>query len=218
VVVPFAVLAGMAGPYRVRELVRTGGWVAGGVLAVVVAVMLASGLGFGWVGGLTSSGLSVQWTAPMTAIGLFIGYVARLFGGDLNAVPAMRVIGVLLLVPLLGFLWWRAWRRGSPLPAAGLALGATVVLAPVFHPWYATWPLAVLACTVWRTGWFVVPCAVACFLVLPDGYGLALASRFPGTLAMTGLLVGLAVWAIRRHRSGHGFRIGAADRRDAVRS
>jgi alpha-1,6-mannosyltransferase len=226
VVVPFAVLAGNVGPYRVRELVRTGAWVAGGLLAAVASVMLASGLAFGWVGGLTSSGLSVQWTSPTTAVGLFVGYVGRLFGAHVNAVPVTRTLGVIALAPLLFYLWWRVWRRGvgtepdpcPPLHGAGLALASTVVLAPVFHPWYATWPLALLACTARRTAWFVVPCAVACFLVLPNGYGLALATRFPGTLAMTGLVVWLVVWAVRRSRSADGFRIGARDRSPPVRS
>ena len=70
---------------------------------------------------------------------------------------------LLVLAVLLAALWWWAWstlrrlndvrQRAARLAAArprvaltgaGLALAATVLLAPVFHPWYATWPLAVL--------------------------------------------------------------------------
>ena len=94
---------------------------------------------------------------------------------------------------VLVVLWWRA-RRGDALLGAGLALAATVVLAPVFHPWYATWPLAVLAATLRRpTLWLVVPCAVAAALCLPDGYNLALATKAQGAIVMTALVVYLAV-------------------------
>ncbi len=83
---------------------------------------------------------------------------------------------------------------------AGLALAATVALAPVFHPWYATWPLAVLAVAATRTAWFVVPSAVASFLVLPDGTNLARLAKAPGAVAMTLLVVGLAIWGLPRLR------------------
>ena len=91
---------------------------------------------------------------------------------------------------------------------AGLALAVTVLLAPVFHPWYAVWPLAVLAATVrHETLWLVAPCAVAAALCLPDGYNLALATKAQGAVAMTLLLISLT-WKVRheanrdRHRAG----------------
>jgi hypothetical protein len=71
-----------------------------------------------------------------------------------------------------------------------------VLLAPVFHPWYATWPLAVLAATAHRTRWFVVPVTVAAFLTLPDGTSLARFSKVPGTV----LMIALIVWALLRWR------------------
>ncbi|MEV7628350.1 polyprenol phosphomannose-dependent alpha 1,6 mannosyltransferase MptB [Actinoplanes sp. NPDC089786] len=84
---------------------------------------------------------------------------------------------------------------------AGLALVATVALAPVFHPWYLTWPLAVLAATLRRdTRWLVVPCAVASVLCLPDGYNLALAAKAQGAIAMTVVVVGVVVYAVRWRR------------------
>jgi alpha-1,6-mannosyltransferase len=101
-------------------------------------------------------------------------------------------------VVVLIVLWWRA-RRGDALLGAGLALAATVLLAPVFHPWYATWPLAVLAATLPRpTLWLVAPCAVAAALCLPDGYNLALATRAQGAIAVVALLVYLEVRSTRR--------------------
>jgi hypothetical protein len=210
VVVPFAMLAALAGPYRPRALLRDGGPVAGGAAFAVLAVTLASGLGWGWVNGLARSGDSVQWTSPSTAFGLTVDYAARPFGVTLDAVPVFRVIGIAALAVLLVVLWWRT-RHRDPVLGAGLALAATVALAPVFHPWYAAWPLVILAATVGGqragsggqsagsgagpTRWLVVPGLVISFLTLPDGTNLARFTTFPGALAMTALvLVLLLVW------------------------
>jgi alpha-1,6-mannosyltransferase len=117
----------------------------------------------------------------------------NLLGRGFDAIPVTRILGIAGLVAVLAVLWWRA-RDGDPLLGAGLALAATVVLAPVFHPWYLTWPLAVLAATLRRdTLWLVVPCAVASALCLPDGYNLALATKAQGAIAMTVLIVVVAL-------------------------
>lgn len=65
-----------------------------------------------------------------------------------------------------------AAQLGGVLFGAGVALAATVAPAPVFYPWYATWPLTVPAAT-WsgprpRTATIVLlPAAVVSALVLP---------------------------------------------------
>ncbi|WP_412539944.1 polyprenol phosphomannose-dependent alpha 1,6 mannosyltransferase MptB [Longispora sp. K20-0274] len=84
--------------------------------------------------------------------------------------------------------------------AAGWALGYTVLLAPVFHPWYALWPLAVLAVADWRRwlGWVVTALA---FLVLPDGFNLARVTKFPGALLMAAL-AGYLLWRVLRAAGG----------------
>jgi alpha-1,6-mannosyltransferase len=200
VVLPFAALAAIAGPYRLRALVRDGGLVVGSALAAVLAVTIGSGLGFGWVGALSRSGDSVQWTSPPTAVGLTIGYAADLVGPRVNAVPAVRLVALAVLAAVLVALWWRA-RHGDPLRAAGTALVATVALGPVFHPWYATWPLAVVAATAVAIRQVVVGvCAAVSFLVLPDGTGLSRGTQLPGALAMTALLIAVGVLAWRHYR------------------
>jgi alpha-1,6-mannosyltransferase len=172
--------------------------VGGAAVAVLAAVSLASGLGLGWVRGLTGSGASVQWTSPPTAVGMTVNLIGQAFGAGWDAVPVTRVLGIAVLAAVLAVLWWRA-RRGDPLLGAGLALAATVALAPVFHPWYLTWPLAVLAATLHRdTRWLLIPCAVAAALCLPDGYNLALATRAQGAVLMTALVVVLLVRRERR--------------------
>lgn len=186
-----------------------------GAAAVLAVVTFLSGRGLGWVKGLEGSSVSVQWTSPPTAVGMAL----RLAG--LHAVPVTRVIGIAALVIVLAWLWWRA-RRGEPLLYAGLALAATVVLAPVFHPWYATWPLAVLAATVRRvTLWLVAPPAAAAALCMPDGYNLALATKTQGSLLMTVFIVVLTGKALHetknryRRVAGAGHGPDRLSRRDA---
>ncbi|MFY1616906.1 polyprenol phosphomannose-dependent alpha 1,6 mannosyltransferase MptB [Micromonospora sp. WMMD736] len=231
VVVPFAVLAGASG----RTVFRSGAWLAGGLVGALLGSSALTGLGFGWVGGLTRSGDSEQWTSPPTAVGFVVDYAGALLGRDPQAVPVTRVLALALLAVVLVALWWRTWRTwrradagSGGLPAAsggssagsaglsagaarcraalhgaGLALVATVVLSPVFYPWYATWPLALLALTAARTTWFALPVAVAAFLVLPDGTNLARFTKAPGALAMTVLLLFLLLWrtGVRARRS-----------------
>ena len=201
VVVPFALLLAVR---SAAALLRAGGQLLGGLAGVLVLVSLISGRGLGWITGLQGSGVSVQWTSPSTAVGMTIGLVGP------DAVPVTRVIGIVVLVVVLVWLWLRA-RRDDPLLYAGLALAATVVLAPVFHPWYATWPLAVLAATVRRaTRWLVIPPAVGAALCLPDGYNLALATKSQGAILMTVFLIVLIGKALHDTKNRHS-RVGSPD-------
>ncbi|PWU62242.1 DUF2029 domain-containing protein [Micromonospora globispora] len=219
VVLPFAALAAVRGGYTVRALLRDAAWLAGGVLAALLVTSLVTGLGVGWVGGLAHSGDSEQWTSPPTAVGFVVDYAGELVGREPGAVPVARVVALVLLAVVLAGLWWWAWtslrrpndvrqqvvrpavaRPRVTLTGAGLALAATVLLAPVFHPWYATWPLAVLSVAtvaVARTNWFVLPCAVASVLALPDGTNLARFTKAPGAVAMTALVLVVAGSAVR---------------------
>ncbi|GAB1690282.1 polyprenol phosphomannose-dependent alpha 1,6 mannosyltransferase MptB [Krasilnikovia sp. M28-CT-15] len=189
-----------SGPVPLRALLRPGAVLAAGAAGALGAVSLAAGLGFGWIRNLADSGVSVQWTSPPTAVGLSVSALARVFGADIDAVPVARLAGVVALAAVLVALWWRA-RGGGALLGAGLALAATVALAPVFHPWYLTWPLAVLAATsVGARRWLAAACAVAAALCLPDGYNLALATRVQGAFAVTALLVVMLVVPLVRAR------------------
>jgi hypothetical protein len=201
VVVPFAVLAAVPPRAALRALCRPALIVGGGLLAAAVAVSALSGRGPGWVAGLLRSGDTVAWTSPSTAVGL----TAELLGAPAGTIAVTRAIGVAVLAVLLVVLWLRA-RRGGALTGAGLALAAVVLCAPVFHPWYATWPLAVLAATVPDTGpdtgpagrWLLGLCAFAATLTTPAGYNWALYTRVPGALVVTAAVLALAVAAVRR--------------------
>jgi alpha-1,6-mannosyltransferase len=196
VVLPFAVLAAVPPSSPVRTLWRPAALIAAGAVGAVGLVSLVSGRGLGWIAGLLRSGDTVAWTSPSTAVGLTVQAVT-----GVDAVGVTRVLGVLLLVVVLPVLWWRA-RDGGALPGAGLALGVTVLCAPVFHPWYALWPLAVLAATAAERRWVLGLCALAATLTLPAGYNWALFTRVPGAPAVTAVLLVLAVRQARelRHR------------------
>ncbi|WKU07679.1 polyprenol phosphomannose-dependent alpha 1,6 mannosyltransferase MptB [Micromonospora sp. HUAS LYJ1] len=217
VVLPFAALTAVHGRYTLRALLRDGGRLAGAVLVTLAAVSALSGLGLGWVAGLARSGDSQQWTSPPTAVGFVVDYVGELAGRRPDAVPVTRAVGLLALVALLVVLWWRAWtalrrlndvrrrvhrlaaaRPRVTLGAAGTALAATVLLAPVLHPWYVTGPLLLLAVSATRTTWFVLPAAVASFLTLPDGTTVARYTKAPGAIAVTALVLAGALGALRR--------------------
>jgi hypothetical protein len=202
VVLPFAVLAAVPSGSALRALVRPALSLVGGAAVTIAVVSAGSGLGFGWIANLAGSGASVQWTSPPTAVGMTVDLIGSWVGLDLNAVPVTRILGIVALAVVLVVLWWRT-RTGDALLGAGLALAATVVLAPVFHPWYATWPLIVLAAMVRReTRWLVWPVAVAAVLCLPDGYNLALAVKSQGALLVTAGLVFLGVRWLRSRRTG----------------
>jgi alpha-1,6-mannosyltransferase len=200
VVVPFAALAAMPGPYRFRSLLRDGAPVLAGALAAVLGVTLVAGLDFGWISGLESGGEVIAWTSPSTAVGQTFGYVALLFGAHVDALPVTRAVGLVVLAVLLVWLWWRA-RTRDPLFHAGLALAATVALSPIVHPWYWIWPLTVLAATARRGTWFAAVALAGSFLVLPDGTGLARYTKVPGAPLMTLLVVVLLVRFVRSARA-----------------
>ncbi|MFI6075502.1 polyprenol phosphomannose-dependent alpha 1,6 mannosyltransferase MptB [Actinoplanes sp. NPDC051343] len=205
VVLPFVVLAAVPTGTPLRRLWRPAALAGGGAVLALGALSLLSGLGLGWVNGLLRSGDTVEWTSPPTALGLTLSRLVSPFA-QVDLVPAVRLVCTVLLLPLLVVLWWRARAASSPLQHAAYALAATVLLAPVFHPWYAVWPLAALAAT-WTgdekilTRWVLAPAAVVSVLALSDGYNIALQTKTQGALLMTAGMVALSVWLIRRRTS-----------------
>jgi hypothetical protein len=121
-------------------------------------------------------------------------------------VEGARAVALYALLPaLLVALWWRAARAGGTravIAAAGTAVAATVVLAPVVYPWYVATPAAVLAAAagdrVRRLT--AVAVAVLSFVVLSSSLNLAIVTRWPGVVVEVIGLVALAVWTIRRRR------------------
>jgi hypothetical protein len=205
VAAPFAVLLLAARGAR-RPGTAAAPFVAGAV-ATYAALWAVTGLSFGWVSALKPTTSLAQWTSLPTGVGMAIGYLLRVAGlpeGYATAVAVARVLGALLLAVVLVALWWRA-RRGDTLRLTAMALAATVVLSPVFYPWYAIPPLVLLAATVrspQARGALAAGTVALVFLVLPDGYGLAVATKLAGALFDVAVLVLGVVWLVRRRRAG----------------
>lgn len=192
----------------VRALVATT-LVAGGTFTAVTAV---SGVGYGWVRTVNTVGLSRQWTSLPTGLGLVLGGATRAIGIPLGTDAALAItrgIAFAGIAVICAWLWIRAARLGGIRPAVlgcGWALLAVVALGPAVHPWYVTWPVAVLAGAGIagrpRTA-VVVLSAALCFLVLPDGYNLARATQPVGLaldVLVLGALVALGIRVLRRRR------------------
>ncbi|MGB9377459.1 MAG: hypothetical protein WCB04_08100, partial [Mycobacteriales bacterium] len=153
--------------------------------------------------------------------GLVAAGVAHLAGVGVatdTVLGAVRAVAFAATAGVLLWLWVRAARRVRPGAAgtrlvivhAGCALLAVVVLGPAVHPWYVTWPFAVLAAAGLagrpRAG-VVIASALLCFLVLPDGYNLARATEPVGLaldVLVAALLVTLGVRRLRRSRTPEG--------------
>src|SRR5215510_15037085 len=85
-----------------------------------------------------------------------VGYALRVvgFGGAFDtAVAVARALGIAAIVAVGAAAWWWAWRASDDRPrravlGAGVAFGAVALLGPVFYPWYALTPLALLAVSI----------------------------------------------------------------------
>jgi hypothetical protein len=211
---PFAwlMLAGgwcVGAPPGRRPLAAVGAAFAAAATVAYTTVGLATGLGVGWVHGLAPAASMVEWSSPPTGVGMAVGYLLRLFGlpqGYPVAVAVARTVGLVVLAVIVARLWWAARAAASTVEVVGraaAALVAGVALAPVFYPWYALTAAAVLGtCAGSRTTrrWLAGGSAVLVFAVLPDGYGLAVATKVPGAVLDLAVAVAAVVWWTRRRR------------------
>lgn len=194
VVVPFAAL--LVIPWATTLLRRILAYALSGltVLALVLAMGAALGVGGGWIQALTTPGSVRTWLSPPTAIGMAVGLVGDAFGNrevDAIAVSAVRLACMALAVGYCLYLLLRPQGR-SPVRGALLAFTAIIGLGPVVQPWYLLWALPLVAtsgmhkpwhlkATVLGTAGFVIyalaePTATAdAHLDLVDSLGMVLA-------------------------------------------
>jgi alpha-1,6-mannosyltransferase len=222
VVLPFlALLATRAGgaAFGWRRLLGRAALVSLSAATSLAALAIGSGLGLGFLRGLSHAGDLAQWTSIPTALGMSAGYLARAAGhpsGYQVAIDVARVIGLASAVALIAAAWWWAVRpagRADPphgdapgdaarrtVVAAGVAFAAVVLLGPAFYPWYALAPLALLAVGAGDRirPWLGAAAALLAFLVLPDGVGLAPLTKLPGALVVTAGVLGAVVASRRR--------------------
>lgn len=227
VAVPFVVLLAVARSRRTgrglpaADLVRSGIAVAVAGAAGFAGLTGAVGLNLGWLGALAGTGRLVQWTSLPTGVGMAVGYLLRVAGRPEafgTAVAVARVLGLVALVAAAAALVWQAarWAAGPAaraprgvVTACGAAFAAVAILSPVFYPWYGLAAIVLLAAAVtdhrWRAGLAVATLAL-CFLVLPDGLGVAVLTKLPGALLDAVVVAALLVVGARRlarHRAPH---------------
>jgi hypothetical protein len=193
---PFAALFAAGGPTlpAIGVVVRRSIAVIGSALATLLGLSWGLGLGmFGWITALSHAGDSIGWTSPPTAVGLTIGYLERPFGGHFDAIPACRLAALVLLPVVLLVILWHS-RNHNPLYGAGLALLATIFLAPVVQAWYLVWPLSMFAVTKVRIRWFIIGVTFVSCVVLPDGSGFTRILEAPMSFVVTGIVI----WALVR--------------------
>lgn len=164
---------------RFRDLVAAALVYAIGTAAVVVAVSLGTGLGFGWIlvqGGATEV---ISWMSVTTDIGLLTANSGSWLGlGDHTdaALSTARMIGL-----LIGGFWvvrmlWASFRgRVHPVGGLGVATFFLVVFFPVVHPWYVLWAVMPLAAWANRSTFRVAVVAysvILSYFILPRGLNL----------------------------------------------
>jgi len=139
-----------------RALLVAGTSMGAIALAVMALIGWSSGLGFGWLFTLGTANVVRSWMSPPTLIALGTGQVGNLLGlGDhTTAVLGLtRAIGVIIIAILVTWLLLSVLRgRLHPVGGLGVALGVTVLLAPVVQPWYLLWAIIPLATWASRPG------------------------------------------------------------------
>ena len=161
---------------RRRDVVWAATTVGGVAVATTVAIGLGTGLGFGWVGALSTPNAVRSWMSVATELGLLAGWIGSLLGlGDhITSVLALaRLTGLAAAGGVCLLLLWRCWKgRVEPLAGLGVGLGAVVLLGPVVHPWYLLWAAIPLASSATHPAFrttATVACAVLAVVVAPTG-------------------------------------------------
>lgn len=155
VLVPFAALAYIRN--RSSAVHRIVAYATSGVIviAIVIALGYAVGVGVGWINALTTPGAVRTWLSPPTAIGMTIGLVGQWTGNlglDAQAVEYTRLV---FIIAALAVCAWLLLKPGGRTPVRGAVLAFTVIIffGPVVQPWYLLWALPPLAVSGLRKPW-----------------------------------------------------------------
>lgn len=127
---------------------RIRAWVRVAVLSVAsfAGFTLASGLGTGWLGNLSTPATVDTWLSPVTAVGRTLGEGVQLLGGpDAETVLALtRALGLVATAGIVAWLLLTGQRR-PVLHGLAAAMLTLIALGPVIQPWYLLWALPLVA-------------------------------------------------------------------------
>src|SRR5271170_7661229 len=188
-----------AGPFadwrrRARMLLRAGLV----TVAVMGALSLVSGLGWGWIANLGTPGTVRSWMAPATGFGLLISGTAHVLGigvGIGGVLTFTRAVG-LLGAAAVALYCLRHRERLGMLGALGITMMMFVLLGPVVQPWYLTWGIIIVAPVVTGRWLYAVLglSAVAPFIGLTGGSDLL--SELVRTDPASMVLAVMVLWAV----------------------
>jgi hypothetical protein len=142
-------------------------------VAIMAAMSELTGLGWGWVKGLSNPGVARTWLDAPTGIGMLLGkllYFVGLHNMTTDAITVTRDLGIIGAVWIVVYLLVHCDRVGL-VRAIGLSLLAVAILGPAVQPWYLTWGLIVLAPIASSRTLIAIVCgsAFASFLGVPIG-------------------------------------------------
>lgn len=154
---------------RVRPLIMAG-LIS---LALMGAMSLAAGLGFGWVRNLATPGTVTSWLAPATGVGLLITKLLGAVGLAVHGHVILSVTRVLGLTAAAAIGVWLLWNtdRFGLLRAIGISMTLVVVLGPIVQPWYLSWGFVLLApvASARLRPWLAGLSMATAFIGLPGG-------------------------------------------------
>jgi alpha-1,6-mannosyltransferase len=179
---------------RVRPLLK-GGAIA---VAVMAALSLVSGLGWGWIANLGTPDAVRSWMAPATAVGLVLSgalHIVHIAVGLGGVLTVTRLLGLLMATAIAGYCLRHKEVMGT-LTALGVTALAFVLLGPVVQPWYLTWGIVLLAPVVSGRlrGLVLALSTVAPFIGLTGGASLLKQLLATNPLAM--VLAVFVLWGI----------------------
>jgi hypothetical protein len=189
VAIPFLLAA-----YADRRIFARGVLVGVGVL---LAVSLASGLGFGWISsGVFSTPEKVRLAiTPATALGWTVAQIVPVGARGLESAFGVIAFAGSLLFGLV--LLWRT-RPGNLVRYLAFALIAVAVCGPAAWPWYLTWGLVLLAACpgIQLSRALVVASVVGGLVVKADGVLAFPLHTAPVFVALYGAIG--VIWLTRR--------------------
>ncbi|WP_167175910.1 polyprenol phosphomannose-dependent alpha 1,6 mannosyltransferase MptB [Saccharomonospora amisosensis] len=190
---------------RITDLAWAAALMVGIFTTVMVAVGLATGLGFGWIGALDTPAKIWNWIAPVAELGQLGGVLGIALGLGNHTASIIAILGMLGYVvagAITVKLLWDSFRwRRRPMIGLGVSLGAFMMLHVAMQPWWLLWAVIPLAASAGTSRFRVAATAVSAVLamLIPptgspfDGRAYLLHQAYlAGAIVLAGVL--LLVW------------------------